>query len=253
MTPTAAPETPTESPAVPTPPTPEVAAASAPGYFNAAQIEAVEQARSLQAYCEGKPELQEALAKEEIDAEILANFAALVTEATERLVQTAARHDDKRSDTTTAGRARTALLKLLKNVQSAAKQRSRLARAKGLAFSLDGYLLGQNLAISRALLLANAEALRLKAQQDGLPGYTAEKLQAIATARAAFADTKDEQEEGVAVASLATVDRNTLVARLQDVRMAILHACDRLFPHETPANVPTRRLLGLPPQRRLKD
>lgn len=243
---------PAATPDVPTAP-PEVADSSAPGYFNAAQTQAIEQARSLQAHCEGKPELREALAKEEIDAETLANFAALVAEATDRLVRTVTRRDEKRGDTTAADQARTALLKLLKNVQSSAKQRSRLARAKGSEFSLDGYLIGQNLAISRPLLLANAEALRLKAQQDSLPGYTPAKLQDIATARAAFAATKDEQGEGIAAASLATVDRNTLVARLHDLRMAILHACDRLYPHETPANVPTRRLLGLPPHRRLKD
>ena len=134
-----------------------------------------------------------------------------------------------------------------------ARQHSRLCRAAGTPFSLDGYLLGQNLALSRPLLLLNAEALKSKAEKDGLPGYDATKLEAIANAKAAFAATKDEQGEGTAEASLATISRNVLMARLRDFRMAILHAFDRIFPHEIETNAPTRRLLGLHPHRRMKD
>lgn len=56
-------------------------------------------------------------------------------------------------------------------------------RLRRLPFSLDGYLIGQILAISRPLLLVNADSLKTKAEKDALPGYDAAKLAAIATDR----------------------------------------------------------------------
>lgn len=245
------PATDSHEPAAP-PTDPAASAPASPGYYNQLQTQELEHSRSLKTQCE-KPAHQEALAKEGITPETLQLFGAVVEEAGQRQVQTAASRDDKKADTSAAGKARRALIALCKDVQSAARQHSRLCRAAGLPFSLDGYLIGQNLALSRPLLLVNAEGLKTKAEKDALPGYDATKLAAIATAKAAFEATKDEQGEGTADASLATIGRNALMARLHDLRMAILHAFDRIFPHEIETNVPTRRLLGLHPHRRMKD
>lgn len=235
------------------PPTaPAQAGSASPGYYNQGQSEEVEAGRSLAAQCESA-EHQAALAKEGIKPEFVAAFAAVVHEAAKRQVETAASRDEKKADTGAAGQARRVLISHLNDIQSAAKQHSRVCRARGIEFSLDGYLIGQKLAINRALLLTNSTGLRAKAAKDGLPGYDQTKLDLVAAAHTAFEDSKDDQSEGKADAALATLGRNALIASLTDHRMAILHAFDRIYPASNPANAPTRRLLGLNPHRRLKD
>lgn len=223
-------------------------AESSPGYFNQSQLEEIALAEDVLAAGEDD-KFAAALDGEGITADYLKTFAGRIAEARRRSTATGQTRDSARAATTHATGTQLALVEALQGLQSAARQKARMAQDPDdptEPFTTDGYLIGERLNPSRAALLQNADTLLAKATADQLPGYPAAKLTKVAETIQAYRDDKTEQAGAQQTQESTRIDRDALLRRITSRRLAIQHAADRLWPYTRPVNRPIRKLFGLP-------
>lgn len=232
----------------PLPPVSTPPAASTPrGYFNQGQTEDLDLAESVLSAARSHPvEMND----RDITASWLGQFAEVLAEARERASVTGQHGGKSKQATGVAVTAAAALLKALKQIQSAAKQKHQMLAEDGdpsTHFPTDGYLIGTRLDASRATLLQSADALITRAKSDSLPGFkTPEKIAAVAALLTTYTATEDDQQSTTRDKELSRIDRDTLLNTINRRRAAIQHAADSAFPASEEASRPIRKTFRIP-------
>ena len=142
---------------------------------------------------------------------------------------------------------RTALMKCLKEIQKAAKQKFRTVPAR-----LADYYIGERIDQNRARLEQLGEQMITKAAADVLPGIKPAKITA---ANAALADYKASQGGQSDAQSGATGSRGSLkmmMSEITNTRITIQLAADAEWPHDHPANAGVRGEFQLPTDRTVR-
>ena len=221
------------------------------GYFNQAQLEDIKTAEDLLGPA-GSAAHAARLLKCGIAAEYVAGLAATVADARQKTTATGQARGTRRAASLNAKGPARALITVLQGIQSAAKQKQRMAEEDDdptTNFSTDGYFIGKRLNPNRATLLQNADALLAHARNDALPGIDAAEITAIENAIAAYRGAKEDEAGKEEAAERERVERDALIKRINARRMAIQHAADRAYPYTDEANAPARRAFKLPTDR----
>jgi hypothetical protein len=184
------------------------------------------------------------LGSREITKPFVDQFATNITSARNKAAE-ALRHDTATSTATMEhGKAEKALHKALQEVQKAAKQK--YARTNRVA--LRNYFVGDKLNGSVPNLAQTSQTILKKLAEDQLPGFTAEKVNAINAARTAWFQAKTAQATNLAFAQEARADFKALLQQVDDARITIQLAADAEWPHTEEANAGVRKEFGLNPK-----
>ncbi len=218
------------------------------GYFNKAQLADVQLGEDILVAARD-PLHVDALLAEEITAAVLDLFNSKLELARQKIAISGQNLEDKKAATLLAvGTART-LVTALKGIQSAAKQRERLEAVDGdpaTNFQATGYLIGTRLDISREKLVQNAVTLIAKATAEPLPGHNAAKIATIQAKLDAYRGSEHDQTDGIEESSGDRIDRDKIIADINNLRSAIQHAADRVYPYSEEENAPARTTFKLP-------
>jgi hypothetical protein len=205
------------------------------GALNKKHLQKLSSAESLAAAAQSET-YAALLGSREITKPFVDQFATNITSARNKAAE-ALRHDTATSTATMEhGKAEKALHKALQEVQKAAKQK--YARTNRVA--LRNYFVGDKL---------NGSVPNLKKlAEDQLPGFTAEKVNAINAARTAWFQAKTAQATNLAFAQEARADFKVLLQQVDDARITIQLAADAEWPHTEEANAGVRKEFGLNPK-----
>ena len=156
---------------------------------------------------------------------------------------------DSGTDTTEATQAETdaqrLLVKAIREVQNAAKQKF----ADDKPAELKDYYVGANITQSRAQLEQAAAAILKKLAGAALPGITPAKVAALTAAAQAYHDADSTQAGKQTLTSGGRVSVENLVDQINKGRRKILFAVEAAWPSDVAANAPIRREFGLPSNR----
>lgn len=233
--------TPSTTPATPTTP-------RARGFFNKAQLGDVQLGEDILAAA-SDPLHVTALSEEEITTVVLDLFDSKLDLAREKIAISGQNLEDKKADTLLAVGTARKLVTALKGIQSAAKQRERLEAVDGdpaTNFKATGYLIGKRLDISREKLVQNAVALIVKATAEPLPGHNAAKIAIIQAKLEAYQGSEHDQTDGIEESSDERIARDKIIADINNLRSAVQHAADRIYPYSEEENAPARATFKLP-------
>jgi hypothetical protein len=218
------------------------------GYFNQAQLNDIAEAATILAAAR-MADHAPALATEEIPPEYVTGLADLLRQARDKITETGQGGDAKQTATLRlTGKARI-LYTALQGIQSAAKQKKRMADEDddpATTFSTAGYLIGARLNPSRELFIQNADALIAKAKADALPGYTAARIATVADALAAYEQSNEDRLGVIEDSAEDRIARDKLVKKINSRRYAIQNAADRAYPYWNDDFDPARRSFLLP-------
>ncbi len=218
---------------------------AAPQNFDKTQLAELEEAR-LVGIAAQKTEFAAIWADWELPATIGATLEAKSAAALELLQRAVNAQSESEIDTATKGGAKTGLIIAIGRIQSGAKVKY-LGKDDEEA-QLKRFFVGDKLAQNDAQLLNIADAVLLIVKTETLPGVKADKIAALAAARAAFEASGDSQglsddsSEGLR-ARAAKMYRDEVYPDRRKIQLAI----DAEYPYRDLDNREIRKTFDLPP------
>lgn len=198
-----------------------------------------------------RPEYAAALATREITTSVVDHFASAVAACRALIAEIEQHSATKISLTQTESTARTTLLDLFTEVQSAAAQR--FAEDPAQKPRLAVYSVGKGIRrMTRPVLEQAAETALVALTTDTLPGITPEKKTAFASALTAWKASDTAQTASVSDKGQKRLELDTKLEELAQTRRTILRAADAQWPAHNTANRPIRTEFGLPKTRSFK-
>ncbi len=187
------------------------------------------------------------LIEREITAALLADTFAKIVLARAQSALATDKTTDKFGQTDLDRETKAALMKRLKEMQKAAKQKFRTVPAR-----LQDYYIGERIEQNRARLEQLAEQIIAKAAADLLPGIKTLKLEAATAALAAYKASEGGQSDAQSLATGTRGSLSNLMKEITNTRITIQLAADAEWPHDNAANAGVRQEFQLPPDRALK-
>jgi len=230
-------------PVPPTPPDPNKPK-RARGPVNKAHVEAVSKAEKTIAIARG-PNYLPTLTAREIDPAFLDALATQCATARATLGGVVDKATDATDATTAETAEQRALVKAIREIQVAAKQKF----SDDKPSELKDYYVGANITQSRAQLEQATAAIQKKLATASLPGITPAKLTALAHALKLYQDANSAQAAKQTDAAGGRVTVDDVVDQINKGRRKILFAVEAAWPSDVAANAPIRREFGLPPNR----
>lgn len=194
-----------------------------------------------------KPGYALLLIEREITAAFLSDCFAKIVQARAQSALATDKTTDKFGQTDLDRETKAALLKCLKEMQKAAKQKFRTVPAR-----LQDYYIGERIEQNRARLEQLGEQIIAKAAADALPGIKPAKITAANGALAAYKASEGGQSDAQ---SMATGTRGSLINLMREItngRITIQLAADAEWPHDNGANAGVRQEFQLPADRAFK-
>jgi hypothetical protein len=114
---------------------------------------------------------------------------------------------------------------------------------------VSGYLVGENLDASRAVLEGASQAIIAKANQERPPGIDTDFISQAQAQRAAYLATNDTQSNEPGKATQAREQRTELVKSIVARRKKIQYAADAAWPPRQPTSIQARVDFKLPANR----
>ena len=196
-----------------------------------------------------KPEYASRLAKRDIKNAELTALMNQIQAARNQVGNAAGKTTAKEGVTASETELKDALVKLLKNVQKAVKQK---ATRTGDSTLLKKYGVGSNFYSSRALLEQTANNFQAGLATDKLPGIGPDDIKALRQALEAYAKVQTDQTSAQSGATTERANLETAVADIARRRREIQLAADAVWPPENKANAGIRKEFFLPPSKAFK-
>jgi hypothetical protein len=187
------------------------------------------------------------LIEREITAAFLADIFAKIVQARAQSALATDKTTDKFGQTDLDRTSKAALMKCLKEMQKAAKQKFRTVPAR-----LQDYYIGERIEQNRARLEQLGEQIIAKAAADALPGIKPAKITAANEALAAYKAAEGGQSAAQSQASGTRGSLSNLMKEITNARITIQLAADAEWPHENAANAGVRQEFQLPTDRAFK-
>jgi len=170
--------------------------------------------------------------------QLLTDATATRTETTDAVVSTG----DGEAATASQSTKKQTLLRRLRRIQSAAKQKYLYVDPQRLA----DFLVGQPIGQSRAILMQASDTIISAGHSQGLPGLDTSFYDAATNDRTAYVDAKQPQLDEKAQAQQARADVKSFVESVSHRRRQIQQAVDTAWPPGVDANVEVRKLFRIP-------
>lgn len=187
------------------------------------------------------------LADHGITAAFVTTLLTDITTARTRSITAVQATDGKESATSAQDVCAVKLLRGLRVIQIAARQKYLFTDPA----RLGDYYIGQRIDESRAVLDLSSQAIIAKATTDTLPGITGPFIASVETDRLEWKDCTATQAAQQAAATTQRSERNTLVDSIQQRRIELQFAADAAWPWNDPENAGIRREFKLPRHRPL--
>ena len=187
------------------------------------------------------------LIEREITAAFLADIFAKIVQARAQSALATDKTTDKFGQTDLDRETKAALMKRLKEMQKAAKQKFRTVPAR-----LQDYYIGERIEQNRARLEQLGEQIIAKAVTDALPGIKPAKITTATAALAAYKAAEGGQSDAQSLASGTRGSLGNLMKEISNARITIQLAADAEWPHDHAANAGVRQEFQLPPDRAFK-
>ena len=184
------------------------------------------------------------LAEREIDATFLTSLTGDCASARALLGKVLDKKTDNSGAVLIESAARDALVRLTREVQSAARQ-----KYEENGPELRDYYIGASIDRNRPTLEQAVEAILKKLEGAKLPGITADKITALAAALKAFKESNAAHSGAQSDATGTRISLSELVNKVNAGRRQILFAVEAVWPYADEANAPIRREFGLAPNR----
>lgn len=209
--------------------------------LNRAQQEALELTEVI-CRCAQKAAYAPTLASHGISAafvtQLLTDATATRTDTTDAVVNTG----DGEAATAGQSTKKQALIRRLRRIQAAAKQKYLYVDPQRLA----DFLVGQPIGQSRAFLLQASETIISAGHNQGLPGIDTNFIVASTADRTQYVDAKQPQLDKKAQAQQARAEVKAFVESVSQRRRQIQLAVDSAWPPGVPENVEVRKLFRIP-------
>lgn len=183
-----------------------------------------------------------ALANRDIDDQVVTAAFTTVSSAREKAAEVVLKNTAQREAAAAQAVAEKGLLKLLREVQTAAKQN--YARTNRLV--LADYYVGQKLNGNQPNLAQTSQTIIEKLAGDKLPGFTPSRVKAVETARTNWVDSTEAQSAAETAAADVRGEFKTLLKNVSDSRVAIQLAADAQWPHTEAEHRGVRKEFALP-------
>src|ERR1041384_5355902 len=216
------------------------------GPINKQYVEGLDKA-SLVVTASKKDDYKVKLAEHEIDGAFVSTLETDIAACRKRIGKAGDFTSDIRLATEAEAKAKAKLLKCLRGVQAAAKQKYARTTPK----QLKDYYVGEDLDSSRAMLVQIADSILDKLTKDTLPGFNGTKTAALKAARDDYEAAHNAQ---VDVQSKATAERNGIETDLKSItdrRLEVQFAADGEWPADGNGHSPIRKEFQLHPSRPL--
>lgn len=187
------------------------------------------------------------LAEHDINAAYVTDLLGDIATARNRSITAVQATDSKESATSSQDTCAASLLRGLRVVQIAARQKYLFTDPA----KLGDYYVGQRISDSRAVLDLSSEAIVAKATTDSLPGITGAFLAGLSNTRAEWKACTAAQSTEQGRAKTQRAERDTLVDGIQTRRLQIQFAADAAWPWNNPDNAGVRGEFKLPRNRPL--
>ena len=185
------------------------------------------------------------LASHGITAAYVTTLVADIAAARSRSMAAVQSTDGKISATNAQDVCAEKLLRGLRVVQTAARQKYLYSDPA----KLGDYYVGQRINESRPVLDQTSQAIIAKATADTLPGITPAFLGALETDRAQWKACTASQSTQQSAAKTQRAERNTMVDSIQQRRIELQFAADAAWPWSNPENAGVRGEFKLPRHR----
>lgn len=172
---------------------------------------------------------------------LLADIATAYQHGNTALNSSAAVKDATRAESA-AGQT---LVDSLRAIQAAARQQHLPEHPD----QVDGYLVGENLDASRAVLEGASQAIIARANQERPPGVDTDFINQTQAQRAAYVATNAAQSNELGRAKQAREERTDLVKSIVARRKKIQYAADAAWPPRKPQSAQARQDFKLPATR----
>lgn len=187
------------------------------------------------------------LIEREITAAFLADTFAKIVQARAQSALATDKTTDRFGQTDLDRATKAALMKCLKEMQKAAKQKFRTVPAR-----LQDYYIGERIEQNRARLEQLGEQIIAKAAADVLPGIKPAKITAATVALAAYKASESGQSDAQSLASGTRGSLGNLMKEIANARITIQLAADAEWTHDDAANAGIRQEFQLPTDRAMK-
>lgn len=214
------------------------------GLVNKAHKETVSKTEKVVSIAQ-KPAHAPKLAEREIDEAFVTALSGKCKTARGLLGEAVDKTTDKEGATGTEGGAKSALLELVREMQSAARQKW----ADEKPGELKDYYIGSNIDQSRAVLEQAVAGILEKLKTDKLPGITAAKVTALGAALKTYQDCDVVQAGAGSDATGTRLSLDDLIVAIDKDRRKILFAVEAAWPSSKKANAAIRTEFGLTPDR----
>jgi hypothetical protein len=240
------PDTPTP-PAEPTPPpggTPRRRRRAGQSQLNQTQARELSKAEQV-ALAARRADYKTRLAARDI-AETFVNQLLLDVTACRQTSASAMQDTHGREDATaTEASTRRKLLRALREIQAAAKQKYGATQP----IRLQDFGVGRDIDGNRVTLEQYSQGLLDLLATEELPGISPQKLSDLAAKRIAWTATQSNQSDMQTSATTTRGDRDREVRSITTRRLTIQMAAEAEWPHHEPAHAGIRRAFQLPPRR----
>ncbi len=185
------------------------------------------------------------LAAREIDAAFVntleEDIAATMTKSRDAANCTVA----KKSATAAEAATEAIMMKSLRSIQAAARQKYLPTQPQ----RLEDYYIGERINESRAMLEAFSQNIVATAAEDSLPGIDAAFLATVSTQRANYIAAGTSQASELAQGKQTREERDEQVVSIQERRRRIQRAADAAWPPKEPSSAAARTEFQLRPNR----
>jgi hypothetical protein len=192
-----------------------------------------------------KAEYAAALALREISADEALQMRVQISAARAKCADALQSETGKQSATAGEAQARRVLVAVLREAQTAAKQK--YARTNRVA--LKDYFVGEDLSGSRSKLEQIAMSILNKLQSDTLPGITPPKITAFKEAFEAWFNADSHQTDQKSDARSSRQELSEMVESIMTRRIKIQFAADAQWPYTDPSSAAVRNEFHLPVNR----
>lgn len=183
------------------------------------------------------------LAAREISAEFVNTLELDIAAASAKSRNAANCTVAKRTATANEGAAERVLLRSLRTIQAAARQKFLPAQPERLA----DYYIGQRINENRAMLESFSQNIIAKAAEDSLPGITSAFLTSVTTQRADYLASHTAQVTELARGKQERQERDAQILSIRERRWRIQRAADAAWPPKEPTSAGPRTEFGLRP------
>ena len=227
-----------------TPTTPAEKPTRTPGIWNKAQLAELSKSERL-CLAAQQDKYAAVFTKRKIAAKDLTKLQDDITEARTQTATANEASNEAGDATLSEARAEQVLLTAIRTAQAAAKQQY----ARSAPEKLQDYLVGSDIASSRAALEQAAHTILTKADADRLPGIDTEFITQLTANKDAYVQANATQGSQDSQAMAERLKRNYQIESIKDRRIAIQYAIDGAYPYTDPQNAPVRSEFELSPNR----